>query len=642
MQFKHPEILWALILLIIPIIVHLFQLRKFHKTPFTNVKFLKEVAIQTRKSSQLKKWLTLLMRLLAFASIIIAFAQPYISTRDIVTTNKETVIYLDNSFSMQAKGDRGELLVRAVNEIIENVPADEQITLFTNTETHRNTSIKNISNSLLQLEYSQDQLSIEDAVLKGKNNFSSSGNSVKNLILISDFQLKGDNNSIPRDSLINMNLVQLQPVKKDNISIDSVYIDSKRPENIELQVILSKTGENITNLPVSLFNKDELIAKSSVNLEGDNQVTANFSIPANQIINGRIVIEDNGLQYDNQFFFNINKQEKINILAINEADDSFLKRIYTNDEFTLTSVSLNNLNYSSIPNQNLVILNELKDIPNSLSTALLSLTKEGGNIVVIPSIESTLTSYTPLLKSLLLPQIQTAVIQEKRITTINYSHPLFSGVFEDRINNFQYPKVNAFYSLTGNTSSILQFEDRNPFLTGKNNNYLFSAPLNEKNSNFKNSPLIVPVFYNIAENSLKLAELFFTIGRENSFDVNASLNQDEIITIENSESSFIPLQQTYNNLVKIYTDETPSTAGTYNVKAKNEVIQDISFNFSRSESILQYANLSGWDHISVADSVSEMFDEIKSENNVNELWKWFVIFALVFLLLEMLILKFFK
>lgn len=642
MQFKYPEILWALILLIIPIIVHLFQLRKFQKTPFTNVKFLKEVAIQTRKSSQLKKWLTLLMRLLALASIIIAFAQPYFSNRDILTTNKETVIYLDNSFSMQAKGPRGELLVRAVNEIIENIPEDEQITLFTNTETYRNTTIKNISSNLLQLEYSQGQLSIEDVVLKGRNYFSSLENSIKNLILISDFQLKNNNHTIPQDSLINLNLIQLLPVKKDNISIDSVFIDTKQPENIELQVVVSKTGEDITNLPVSLFNKDELIAKSSVNLEGDNPVTANFTIPVNQVINGRIVIEDNGLQYDNEFFFNINKQEKINLLGINEANDNFLKRIYTNDEFTLTSVSLNNLNYSSIPNQNLVVLNELKDIPNSLSTALLSLTKEGGNIVIIPSIELTSTSYNPLLKSLLLPQIKTATEQEKRITTINYSHPLFSDVFENRIQNFQYPKVNTSLTVSGNASGILQFEDGNPFLTGINNNYLFTAPLNNKNSNFKNSPLIVPVFYNIAKNSLKLPELFFTIGKENSFDINVSLNQDEIITIENHESSFIPLQQTYNSLVKIFTDENPSTAGIYHVKAKNEAIQDISFNFSRSESILQYADLSGLDHISIANSVSEMFDEIKSENNVNELWKWFVIFALVFLLLEMLILKFFK
>ena len=54
MQFKHPEVLYFLALLIIPILVHLFQLQKFVKVPFTNVAFLQKLALQTRKSSKLK------------------------------------------------------------------------------------------------------------------------------------------------------------------------------------------------------------------------------------------------------------------------------------------------------------------------------------------------------------------------------------------------------------------------------------------------------------------------------------------------------------------------------------------------------------------------------------------------------------
>ena len=76
MQFKYPELLWALLLLLIPIIIHLFQLRRFQKEAFTNVKLLKHIKLQTRKSSQLKKWLTLLTRLLLLACIIVAFTQP--------------------------------------------------------------------------------------------------------------------------------------------------------------------------------------------------------------------------------------------------------------------------------------------------------------------------------------------------------------------------------------------------------------------------------------------------------------------------------------------------------------------------------------------------------------------------------------
>ncbi len=97
MQFKHPEILYALLLLLIPIIIHLFQLRRFQKVPFTNVAFLKEISVQTRKSSTIKKWLTLLTRLLLLAGIILAFAQPYTSNKKSFNTTQETVIYLDKN-----------------------------------------------------------------------------------------------------------------------------------------------------------------------------------------------------------------------------------------------------------------------------------------------------------------------------------------------------------------------------------------------------------------------------------------------------------------------------------------------------------------------------------------------------------------
>src|SRR5690606_19429800 len=118
MQFKYPEILYALLLLIIPIIIHLFQLRRFEKVAFTNVQFLKNITLQTRKSSQIKKWLTLLTRLLLLACIILAFAQPYQAHQNSFSTTIETVIYLDNSFSMQAKGNNGTLLNEAIQDLI--------------------------------------------------------------------------------------------------------------------------------------------------------------------------------------------------------------------------------------------------------------------------------------------------------------------------------------------------------------------------------------------------------------------------------------------------------------------------------------------------------------------------------------------
>lgn len=641
MQFKHPELLYALFLLLIPIIVHLFQLRKFQKEAFTNVAFLKEATIQTRKSSQIKKWLILCTRLLLLAAIVIAFAQPFTSKSNAFNSKKETVIYLDNSFSMQAKGNQGSLLKRAIQDIIGHVPEDENISLITNDDTFKNTTMKAIKNDLLQLDYSSNRLTPEAALLKSNTFFSKQKNTLKNVVFISDFQQDTSEFAPKMDSLTNLHLVQLKPVNTNNIAIDSAYITETTATSIELKVLIKNSGEPIENLPVSLFNNEELIAKTSVAIK--DQVETAFSLPASKIINGKITIDDANLQFDNSLFFNINKTAKINILAINAEEDSFLKRIYTDDEFHFTSTNENQLNYSIINQQHVIVLNELNSIPNALIDALKSFTNQGGSLVVIPSTDINLESYNQLLNDFG-SHFNEDIQIEKRITTINYSHPLYSsGVFEKQVDNFQYPTTASFYNITSkNASSILKFEDGKPFLNQTKHTFVFTSALNTTNSSFKNSPLIVPTFYNIGKFSFKNPALYYTIGNENTFDVETSLQQDDIVTLVNGDINIIPKQQYFNNKVVINTSETPSTASIYAIKNKNDTIKNVSYNYNRDESALVYRNLSASKNLTVSDSVTEIFDSIKSDAKVNALWKWFVIFALALLIIEMLILKYFK
>ena len=640
MQFKHPELLYALFALLIPIIVHLFQLRKFQKEAFTNVAFLKEVTLQTRNSSVIKKWLTLLTRLLLLAALIVAFAQPYTSKKNSLNTKTETVIYLDNSFSLQAKGTQGELLKRAVQDILSNIPEDENISIITNDKTFRNTTIKAIRNDLLQLDYSQNQMGFDAVLLKSKTFFSKDESRVKNLVLISDFQQQENNFNPKVDSLISLHAVSLKPVNTSNISVDSVYISKTTATNIDLTIKLKNIGDPIDNVPVSLLNGNNLIAKTAVSIQ--DVASTNFTIPANEMINGEITIDDTQLQFDNNLYFNINKAEKINVLSINTSDDSFLKRIYTDTEFNYSSVRLNQLNYSDIDRQNLILLNELDEVPNALATALNDFISNDGFIIVIPSEDISIASYNNFLLQSGMGFIA-QIPAEKKITTINYSHPLYSNVFDKRVDNFQYPKVNSYYTFQSeNTSKILQFEDGKPFLTTGKNLYVFASALNSKNSNFKNSPLIVPTFYNIAKRSFQISNLYYTIGQENNFDVNVTLQQDEILSLEKADINLIPQQQYFNNKVSITSNETPNSAGIYAIKNKTETIQNISYNYNRSESNLIYQDISGLNNIITSDTITQLFDTIKSDSKINELWKWFVIFALVFLLIEMLILKYLK
>ena len=640
MQFKHPELLYALFLLLIPIIVHLFQLRKFQKVDFTNVAFLKNVVIQTRKSSQLKKWLVLLTRLLLLAFLIFAFAQPFSSKSNTLNTKKETVIYLDNSFSMQAKGKQGTLLKRAIQDIINSVPENETVSILTNNDVFKNTTIKAVKNDLLQLDYTSNHLSYNAAFLKAQKLFKDAG-SLKNLVFISDFQQNETLFEPATDSLINVQAVQLKPETTKNSAIDSAYISETTATNIELTVLLKNSGKTIDNLPVSLFNGSNLIAKTSVAIEKETKTT--FSLPLNEVINGRITIADTQLQFDNSLFFSINSPKKINVLSVNEADDDFLKRIYSDDEFNYISTPLNHLNYAILDQQHLIVLNELANIPNNLASALKTFTNQGGLLLVIPSKDGASPSYQALLSEYHI-KFNTISETEKSITTINFSHLLYNnGVFEKQVKNFQYPKVNSYFSLNSKVgTTALMFEDGSPFLLENKNAFIITAPLNTENSNFKSSPLIVPTLYNIGKSSFETPTLYYEIGKENNFDIAVQLQQDAILSIVNNNTNLIPRQQYFNNKVSIKTDTEPSLSGIYTVNNREASIQNISYNYNRSENQLLYQDLSNLKQITVSDSITETFDMIKSDTKINALWKWFAIFALVFLIIEMIILKYFK
>ncbi|WP_418638816.1 BatA domain-containing protein [Winogradskyella sp.] len=641
MQFKNPELLYALFLLVIPILIHLFQLRRFQKVEFTNVKFLKSVKLQTRKSSQLKKWITLLTRMLLLACVIFAFAQPFIPNTEDFNETQETVIYLDNSFSMEAKGSNGTLLNEAIQDVINTLPEDETISLFTNNKTYRNTTVKALKNDLIQLTHSPTQLNYDAAYLKGKQLFSNQGGATKNLVLVSDFQQKENLLNFETDSTIQLKLVQPKSTLVSNISIDSIFVSNTTAETLDLIVKLSNESKPIDNVTISLFNDDVLLTKSAIDI--DKEAEATFTIPNNKVLNGKLMIDDAGLQYDNTFYFNINSKPKIKVLAINEsADDSFLNRIYTDDEFDYKSFKLNALNFNLIPNQNLIILNELNTISNALKTALVAFKNDGGKLVIIPSNEIDINTYNQMFKDLNINSFSNQNTNKKRITSINYNHPLLANAFYSKVTNFQYPKVETSYRFSSNSNHVLSYEDGSPFLVGNTNTYAFSSALNSDNSNFNNSQLIIPVLYNMGLQSLKFSKLYYTIGQSNSIAIQTTIGQDDILTLDSEDTSVIPLQKTYSKSVVLETEDFPNTAGILSVKNKENTLQNLSFNYNRSESNLSYYDLNTLTNANIESSLANTINNIKSSTNVNALWKWFVIFALAFLIIEMLLLKYLK
>ena len=639
MQFKYPELLWALLLLLIPIIIHLFQLRRFQKTPFTNVRLLQTIVSQTRKSRSLKKWLLLFTRLLLFASIVLAFAQPFISAK-LGDLSTETVVYLDDSFSMQAKTENGDLLQNAIQDLIKALPANENISLFTNDRTFEQVTLAAIQNELLSLKHTYKQLTMEEVVLRAQSLFKQSPGTKKQLLAISDFQ---DYMFNIEDSLdqVDLHLVQLKSEETVNISIDSVFVSSTSPTQLELNAFLT-ASEQIENTPVSIWNADTLMAKTAARFSPQGNATVSFSLPANMLVDGLVEIADQGLNYDNELYFNINEKERIQVMVIGAESDGFLERIYTEDEFVLESFQLNNLNYSDIEKQNLIILNRLKAVPVSLQNALNSFTETGGYLVVIPDPDSEISSYNRLMSGYFSSAFLESNAVEQQLTSISFDHPLYQNVFERSISNFQYPTVSSYYRIRSKAPVILSFQNGDPFLIGDQGKYIFTASIDQENSNFRNSPLIVPTFYNIGAQSLALPSLYHPLSSSTNIDIPVALPSDNIARVTQGDYEFIPLQQSYPNKTTLNFEEHPSQDGIFDIVLGDSLISRVSFNYPRAESNLRYAKPEAGLFTSTSDSIGELWEQIENSKRVNELWPWFVILALLFIVIEVLVQKLVK
>lgn len=640
MQFKNPEILYALLLLIIPILIHLFQLRRFKKTEFTNLRFLKEVTLQTRKSSQLKKWLVLASRLLMLACIILAFAQPF-QAKTTVSIEKELVIYLDNSYSMQAKSSSGELLKTAVQQLIESPHLPESINWFSNHQTFRQAGPDDFKDQLVALPYSGLQPTYEEILLQANTLFSKQTETDKTLLIISDFQ---EINNWPTeiDYPFSVAAVPLLPENPANLSVDSVYISSISSNQAELTALLKNHGSVRTDVPVSFYQDETLVAKTAVDLPASGSAKAVFEIDIQQPFIGKVTLSDESLLFDNELLFNLQKTAAVKVLLIQDEPVSFLNKIFTPDEFELLIFQPQAIDYNAIAQQNTIILNQLAEIPTSLQTILQNFSQQGGTLVVIPHGEAQPADYNNLLTSLGLPAFERNVQAENQITTIQFSHPLYVNVFENQITNFQFPHVNSYFTLSRNHVAALAFKDQRPFLIQSSKNYLFTAALHTDHSNFIRSPLVVPTFYRMAKQSLPLPELYYTLGKENQYAVPIHLAPNQILTLQGPDTQLIPLQQNTNNQVLITTYDSPEQAGTYTLFNDDNPLMQVSYNYDRRESLTRYLDLTQMESLSVHREIDSFLDDYSQAFQAKQLWKWFVIFALCFLCIETLLLKFLR
>jgi preprotein translocase subunit SecG len=673
MNFLYPGFLFALISVAIPVIIHLFNFRKFKKIYFSNVQLLKEVEQQNSSKEKLKNLLILLSRILAIIFLVLAFAQPYIPEHNQKTTalNNVVSIYIDNSYSMEAINKDGNLLdeaKRRAKELVKGFGMNDRFQLLTNNFEGKHQRLLNEEEFLKALEdvkISAANRNLQQIVNRQGNVLTGSAN--KYSFLISDFQKNiSTSNKLETKTDIQYSFLKLNANTLPNVAVDSVWTLSPNHQpgaNERLVVQLKNySEEEAKNIPLKLSINNQQKGLGAVSIPAGKTVkdTLNFSGLNAGWQRGIISIKDFPVTFDDTLSFSFKVDESFQVLSINGSNaGNYIKALFAADSYyKLTENAESNVNYSNFANYGLIVLNGLKSPSTGLAQQLKTYLNAGGIVVLFPDLDADIQTYNSFLSGLSLPTIQTLNTTATKVDQIDLQNPIFKTVFEEIPKNLDLPAVSRYYSFveknTANKEDIMLLPGRKSFFSkygiGNGQVYLSASGLNTNDGNLARHPVFVPLIYRLALSGANESPLYYNLGNDNALaskKITLGKNQNLKITADRFEA--IPEIRQANGKTLIYIADQIKNAGFYNLKLVDSLLAVYSFNNGRTESDMHYLSkaeldqLAGKSNLKIFDTDKDAVKLIAGANKIGQtLWKLCLILSLIFIAAEILLIRFFN
>ena len=630
---------------------------------------------------KLQNLLILICRIVAITFLVFAFSQPYKKPANGLQKTQETIIsiFIDNSFSMSAKGTEGELLSEskeAAKQLINSYPNNQRYIISTNALSavqQRIIDAKSAYEEIDLIKYSPIQRnfnSIFNWTQETKQKIDKRDQKSKSyeLLFLSDFQsefFKLD--AIQADSISNINLWQFKPQKVENCYIDSVWFKNKThraSEENELFFRLNNDGpEDIVNLELTItvndFSKDIFM---SVNGNSNSVNSVNIPVQPEGNSEGKIELRDQMMYWDDEFFFSYQTTAKREILIINgkDANERVAKVFGTEPYFDVKETPISKVNQSSFYNKRLIILNGISTISTGLSADILKFKQNGGNILILPSDDIDTRALNQLFADLGLPEVKASQKTALKANSIELRDPTFDGVFEkNEQTDLNFPNFRFIHKTNSkNTSAIalIKLRDESPIFYRSLDQQSFAlySSLKESCSDLVQNTLFPVLCIRIAEMAGSDNIPYHFIGQDKLISFETDVANNGPVKLQNNRTDFIPktIQKDAYNYIDISGTEAMEYLSQGNFALKQmDTLKMLALNFNRKESSVKLTTtdemtkklaLKGINSLN-----SQLFDE-KTDvakiklNHIKEYWRICIFITIMAIFCEILIAKFWK
>lgn len=685
MKFLFPTFLFALFTIAIPVIIHLFSFKRHKTVYFSNVEFLRDIKKESKKQSRLKQLLILAARILTIIFLVFAFAQPYIPTNSDTKkqANQLVAVYVDNSFSMNALSEQGQLLEVARNKALEiclAYPAGTKFRLFTNDlkpihqhELNKEQFIQQVSE--IQATPTVVPLSIIYNRFAGQTDIGD--NTDKNLYFISDFQRAVTDADNFETADIFSYYLPLVPNEVANLYIDSCWVEVPAhrlgQEETVYVSIKNSSNQDYQNLPIKMFLNDSLKSITNFSVEAQKNIVAELKYNNNSsgLQLGRLEITDYPFTHDNNWYINYKVDKNLKVLAIYGNSESskeglkYLAALFENDDYVLLDeMNAQNLQVNRLSDYNTIFLVNLENFSSGFLNELETVVKEGTSVVIFPETGNNVSFLNNLYSRFNANRVIGIDSTTQEIAGIEYDNDFYKNVFKKREQNPILPEIKNHLrfetAIRSDETKLLAFQNGDKALSqlsfGDGKIWTFSFPLNTANEAFANDVLFVPTLYNFVLNSLPKQEISFIVGKNNFYDLPANINYKlnanfEIENLKTAEK-IVPNNTNAGRKTRLDFAGQIVSDGHYLIENDGNVIASMAFNYSRQESDLRYFNEEELKNrleelqlknAIVVSGIERNFSEVLDElQNGKQLWKLMLLLALFFILCEVLIARFWK
>ena len=593
--------------------------------------------------------------------------------------------------------------VSVVDEITAQYPRNTQYKLLTNEFVNYSRIPKNseeLSELVAGVELTGVSRTADEVMDKIRSDRQSSdlqgisSDMATELYVISDFQKStlGSLQPLQQDTSLQVNLVPIVNSFTSNLYIDSVYLANPfmlADQANELAVSVRNQGnETASDLIVRLLINGQQVANASLDVTPFSSNTLRFSLnfPLEASNRCQLVFEDYPATFDNEFYFTLNLGDKISVLEIAQGGKgaSNIAQVYANEQlFDFQSFSINNLDYSLIEGADLLVLNEIGDVSGETSKAISPyirqyLEDDGHLLFVMPATGNIaflqqITGNQGLVAERV-PLPDSAGTPSSTLANPDLANPFFSNMFEGEDANFEMPTAVPLVNHNLRGEAYLRYRTGDPYLLALRNAataakqiFVFTTPLRQEFTSIYRHGIFVPVMYRLASMSKSLEIPLYYSVEQPVVSFRASTLADEelgeetdsqpsIYKLRHEDQEIIPLQRVVNQRLIMEIPQDVVEAGFYDLvrstaaaSADSSQRVTLSFNVDEKESqVAPYAlneisdQIASAPHVSLyeAEDVETFTAQLQNKNDQQSFWKYTLLLALFFLLVEVLLIRF--